>query len=219
MRQECAVVAVLLLVQLKAVQGFTPPSRSCRHCSNARVFRTARWSSKLFGPNDDENDNKQREEGEALAQQFYEQIRKREGEGSSASASSTEVTPKRSITSSELEDTTVQKRKFTGAPRPAADPVRAPFGSNASSDSFRGQRQTPREQMMEREFQLVGRAEKGLKYQAILAVCVFILYAYVGLTGGIQSETDLSIDVNYGDDLINDIILPVPRDSEASYWL
>ena len=75
--------------------------------------------------------------------------------------------------------------------------------------------------MMEREFQLVGRAESGLKYQALLAVCVAILYAYVGLTGGIQSGGEIIDAANNfgGDDMINDVILPTTRDTEASYWL
>jgi len=73
--------------------------------------------------------------------------------------------------------------------------------------------------MMEREFQLVGRAEKGLKYQAIFAVCVLCFYVYVGLTGGIQSGGEVTWDLGADETMIEELAIPVPRDTEASYWL
>ena len=70
---------------------------------------------------------------------------------------------------------------------------------------------------MDREWQLVGRAEQGLAFQAILAVAVAMLYLCVRLTGGIQtgSNFDLGIDEN----IPETTFIPEPRDAEASYWL
>ena len=73
---------------------------------------------------------------------------------------------------------------------------------------------------MEREFQLVGRAEKGLAFQAVLAVAVAILYAYVGLTGGIQSGSEDRFGTLGNDDtIVEELLIPEPRDKEASFWL
>ena len=232
--EEFALSVLVLLLNAAIVQGFLLPSNSspCIASSIVREKCTKRWSSKLFGPDDDDDDddddNKEREEGRELAQQFYKQMRQREGDAASGSGDASN--PPESVTSSSVSEETPMapsKKKFTGTTTTiyTDNPVPSPpFGSNRNdSDSFRSSnpgRQTPREQMMEREFQLVGRAESGLKYQALLAVCVAIFYAYVGLTGGIQSGGEIDAANNFGgDDMINDIILPVARDAEASYWL
>ena len=233
--EEFAVLVLALLLNAAIVPGFLLPSNSspCMASNSVRYISTQRWSSKLFGPDDDNDsdDNKERQEGKELARQFYEQMRQREGDTASGSSNTADASnPPESVTSSSVSEETLKapsKKKFTGATTtiytdnsvPAS-----PFGSNRNdNDSFRSSnpgRQTPREQMMEREFQLVGRAESGLKYQALLAVCVAIFYAYVGLTGGIQSGGEIDAANNFGgDDMINDIILPVARDVEASYWL
>lgn len=241
MRWESTVATVIFLVQMNpiVIRGFAPPStlvasRGCGGISqgwnhNYEAATTTRWSSNLFGPDDDDEnmnaedmkDKQQREGGEALAKQFNAEIRKRQGsEGSSATRNREEISTQTNANfpSADLEgELPVTNKKFTGASSfPAPEPP--PFGSNSGPGNFRGQRQTPREQMMEREFQLVGRAEKGLTYQAIFTVCALIFVAYVGLTGGITSE-DVSLDIDMSGDLDYDIVLPVPRDSEASYWL
>ena len=71
---------------------------------------------------------------------------------------------------------------------------------------------------MQREFDLVNRAEKGLAFQAVLAACILIFYIYVGLAGGIQSGGD-DVDLGADDTIIDELVLPQQRDTEASYWL
>ena len=209
---------------------------------------TVRWNSKLFGPDDSgESDDmdKQSEEGKDLAKQFYQQVRDREGSLPAAASSDTSYSAitnddsKRRRSGApappEKDETLEKKKKFTGEKSTdslMAQPDPAPFGNNANSGFFRAggntnndsasRRRSLREQMMEREFQLVGRAERGLKYQALLVVCLFVLYAYVGLTGGIANnseQADGSFRNSGADELVIDEILPTPRDSEISYWL
>lgn len=75
--------------------------------------------------------------------------------------------------------------------------------------------------MMEREFQLVGRAERGIAVQAVVAVLALVFYIYVGLSGGIVSGLDAQTEDFGGDDEIMPFeqVVPVQRDREASVWL
>ena len=158
------------------------------------------WNSKLFGPDEDFDEGRQAEEGKELAKQFYEQLEKRnqpQSRPSSTKASFPDDT-----------ETSVPKKKFTGKP---SDRMSTGIGGG------RGPR-SPREQMMQREFDLVNRAEKGLAFQGVLAGCILILYLYVGLTGGITSGVD-DFDLGADDTIADELILPERRDSEASYWL
>lgn len=113
-----------------------------------------------------------------------------------------------------------QSSKFTGRdsipPQPPfSRSPREPFLSGNSNNA--GPR-TPREVMMEREYQLVGRAERNLGIQAVIAVIAMTFYIYIGLSGGISSRPD-------GPDLGADDMLPfeqlVPRqtDRENTVWL
>jgi hypothetical protein len=191
--------------------GFLPGSRL--YSSKAVSRTSACWNSRLFSPDEDfDGDGRKRDDqsGEALAKAFYDQVRKREQKQAS-SPETAAVTDSNDI---ELyPTTTAPKKKFTGKPETS------PFRSNAAA-SFGDrsqQRRSPREQMMEREFQLVGRAEKGLAFQAGLAFCVLCLYVYVGLTEGIQSETTDFIMGDDDDEI--EIVMPERRDTESSYWL
>ncbi|CAB9496099.1 expressed unknown protein [Seminavis robusta] len=213
MMMRLPILFLIVLLTQETALGFLQAA-SAPLTGSLRPEESSSWtlsSSKLFGPDedDDNSDGKQRDEGAALAKQFYEQIKQREQQTGERGILEGRISGPGGSIGEEEPAPVIKKKKFTG--KPESPPFR---GSNAGSF-----RKTPREQMMEREFQLVGRAEKGLGFQALLAVAVAILYAYVGLTGGIQSGDFSSIDLGNDDTIVDELVLPVPRDQEASYWL
>lgn len=95
--------------------------------------------------------------------------------------------------------------------------------NNANANGTTGDRsgRTPRDDMMEREFQLAGRGSgASLGLQAAVAVAALVFYIYVGLSGGIVSgEAAVNADFG-GDDMIPyEQVMPVPRDSEPTVWI
>lgn len=213
-RPQSVLLAFLCILSCSDTGAFSPTQLAPVAAASYRCL-SVRWNSKLFGPDEDFDEEKQQREGEALAKKFYEQMRKREEQQSTGptTASTTNETPP--ISSQETMQLPPKKTKFTGKPSDFAGRE----GGLYSSSSVPGEGpQTPRQQMMQREFDLVNRAEKGLAYQAIFAVCVLIFYIYVGATGGIQSGGD-DVDLGADDTVIDEIILPQQRDTEASYWL
>lgn len=200
-------------------------------------------NSKLFGPEDEYDDgignasniNSDKDEGQALAKDFYEQLRKREENGGNmiesipeeTSSTKSRKTPDDNSPSVSAKDPTVSPfsrpqeiknaadgptRKFTGQ----QSMFSRPSGSSTSS----GISPSPREVMMEREFELVGRAERGIAYQAVFAVLALAFYIYIGLSGGIGSgELSSSEDFGGDDDIPFEQLMPVRRDTEASAWI
>lgn len=208
MRKTSFLSACLLSLGCEVI-GFVPK------CQVRSRNLSVRWDSKLFGPGGDFDEGKQVKEGEALAKQFYEQLRKREESQSQSTPSGGEIRDSEIATGNTTEAPPRKKKKFTGQP-----PEPAKFGNDAGIFGRSNQQgpRSPREQMMRREFDLVNRAEKGLALQAVLAVCILILYLYVGLTGGIQSGVD-DFDMGADDTIIDGLVLPERSDQEASYWL
>lgn len=210
--------AILLLKVLERTTAFLPSTITTSR--SYRVFDLLTiHSSSPPEPDDSFQDEQSLDEGEELAKKFYEQIQKREMKGSSASSASTdEVKKNESFRSDSGENPEGQpKKKFTGKSFAQSQSEPSPFVQNNGSlfDDQR-QRRTPRDEMREREFNLVGRAETAIPFQAALAFGVLCFYIYVGFTGGIKSETDFSIDEL--DDYTEQVI-PQPRDTEPSYWL
>jgi hypothetical protein len=219
-----AFVVLLVLKKPQPVSTFSPIVASTWRGHRKSV--TLSNNSKLFGPEEEEG----KDDGAALAKQFYDQLKQRDEAAvrtpSQASSKDNNRPSASSSSSSSMADAAgslpPRPKKFTGKP----DEIT--FGrNNGNSNSFLNnnanngddqQRQkSPREQMRERENQLVERAEKGLAYQAVLAVAVAILYLYVGLTGGIQSGSDY--DLGNDENIAEEILIPEPRDATASYWL
>ncbi len=74
--------------------------------------------------------------------------------------------------------------------------------------------------MLEREFLLVGRAERGIAVQAIIAVIALAFYVYIGLSGGIVSGADAQMqDFGADDEIPFEQVMPVQRDREVRVWL
>jgi hypothetical protein len=183
--------------------------------------------------------------GEELAQKFYSQVRQQEQSSSSPSSKQPSISedevrkmnPKpfsrRQVMSvSKRQDVTSdndinsvlnnpsssaeRKIKYTGQQRrPGDSPL---FGGNEETPS----RSSPRESMMEREFQIASRgAGFGLGIQAAIAVFALAFYIYVGVSGGIVSSGDGDAADYYDDTTIQPFeqVMPIPRDREASVWL
>lgn len=74
--------------------------------------------------------------------------------------------------------------------------------------------------MMEQEFKLVGRAERGIAIQAVFAVVALCFMIYIGVSGGIVSG-DSAVNEDFGgeDQLPFEQLMPVQTDREASVWL
>ena len=88
-----------------------------------------------------------------------------------------------------------------------------------SSSSRNNDIRSPREVMMQREYELVGRAERGLGLQAIFAVLALAFYIYVGVTGGIVSGSDVDNDFGGEDTIYYEQTMPIQRDSESSVFI
>lgn len=256
MEYKLVVIVVALLWSIESGSGFfVRQQQLSRKTQPSSVFHTSsRWStahilrSKLFGPedgfnkNDDDDDDDDDDDisrinpnglesagGEAMAQNFFKELRKREqGQENESSTTTDEKIRSRSAfpgtsESSESsstppsESSPLPKKKFTGM----QESFYAQQRLSSTSTSSGGQARTPREMMMEREFQLVGRAERGIAVQAVVAVLALVFYIYVGLSGGIVSGLDAQTEDFGGDDEIMPFeqVVPVQRDREASVWL
>jgi hypothetical protein len=202
-----------------------------RLISNLVTSRT--WTtvvqSKLFGDEayDDEfigEDRKSVEEGQTLAKSFYEELRKRNngqeasGIESTVDNSNSQQNPRRLIEDSEdVTEKESQQTKFTGSSSPTPEK----FMSSSSRMTTKGPGvRTPREIMMEQEYQLVGRAEKGLAIQGVFAALLLAFYIYVGLSGGISNRSEESLRDFGGDDMLPfEQLAPLQTDKETSVWL
>jgi hypothetical protein len=234
--------SISLLFCLVVVSAFQIPQ--VRLSRNERCIALG---SNLLGPEDFDDgigdingglDSKK--DGEDLAKEFFRQQREREqtsmddassGGGGSISQTSqpknnNDATPIPIDRSRSLFDEPAgyagqrtgdsddsPRKKFTGRRDDFTPQV-------VSSRSSAGQARSPREVMMEREYELVGRAERNLGLQAIFAVLALAFYIYIGATGGIVTgEAAMSDDFGGDDTIFFEEIMPVQRDSESSVWL
>ena len=72
---------------------------------------------------------------------------------------------------------------------------------------------------MEREYNLVDRAERNIAFQAVLAVAALAFYIFVGLSGGISSGDAVVDDFGADDEIPFEQLIPVQTDRETSVWL
>lgn len=176
-------------------------------------------------------------DGEALAKAFYQQLRAREendddddgeqmpvvptgvlSEGEARYVNRQAFTRRQEIVASkDISPTT--GRKFTGQPNADETPSAGLFsGRGASVYSIPAN--SPRQRMVENEFNLVGRNERSLLIQIAATLALLTFAIYIGMTGGISSNDwssvpdsiDTSIEGMEG-------VLPVPTDTETSVWL
>jgi hypothetical protein len=150
-------------------------------------------------------------DGEALAKEFYQQIRQRDEGGQDDVPRTTG-----SVTSP------VTSRKYVGQSRSSRNPSEPSAGlfSGRGVSVYSVPRATPRQRMMENEFNLVGRNETTLLIQIAVTLAFLTFALYIGMTGGITSN-DWSTIPDSIDTNMEGIegLLPVPTDTEVSLWL
>jgi hypothetical protein len=74
--------------------------------------------------------------------------------------------------------------------------------------------------MLEREYELVGRAEQGLAVQGIFTALALAFCIYIGLSGGISNRSEESLRDFGGDDMLPfEQLAPLQKDRETSVWL
>ena len=71
---------------------------------------------------------------------------------------------------------------------------------------------------MEREYRLVGQAERNIVIQTGIAVLALAFYIYIGVSGGIVSGNG-GADFGVEDEIYFEEIVPLPSDREVSVWL
>lgn len=134
------------------------------------------------------------------------------------------ATPDITIDANSKDDDTSTKEstdstKFTGQNSlPPPQPfTRSPREAFLSGNNNPGPR-SPREVMMQREYELVGRAEKNIGIQAAIAVVALTFYVYIGLSGGISSRLD-GPDLGADEMLPFEQMVPTQTDRENTVWL
>ena len=193
-------------------------------------------SSKTSGPEEYDdgigNPDSQAKDGEALAKDFYDQLRKREQDLKKTKGESSEGSQIESLSNQEFLSRIVEKDSYQSsndqAPFSRRSSDEAPkvkfTGRQSSSPSLfssssGGSARSPREIMMEREYNLVDRAERNIAFQAVLAVAALAFYIFVGLSGGISSGDAVVDDFGADDEIPFEQLIPVQTDRETSVWL
>jgi hypothetical protein len=185
--------AVAILVATHTCFAFQPisPFQRALHDSTLRA-----------SPKDDTPTN----EGQELADQFFEQLKKRENHQSDEdnvprpkSSSAPPMQPNTPSAKDFTMDTKTSPRKFTGASPPL-------FSERTSSSSNL-------ESEQEREFNLVGNFERTLGIQAAILFASIVFVASVGFTGGISDGSDRYFG---GLDEIDDTAIEYSRTDDAA---
>lgn len=199
-------------------------SRTCAFKLQSKLFEEEAFDGEFIGES-----SKSLEAGETLAKSFYDEMRKRSNGDEAAMVASPSKPNVESNNGPDnisrlMDDSTdigkdqsSPKKKFTGRQLPAAQQ----FMSSSSRATTNGPEvRTPKEIMMEQEFQLVGRAEKGLAVQGAFAVLALAFYIYIGLSGGITNRSEESLQDFGGDDMLPfEQLVPIQKDREESVWL
>jgi hypothetical protein len=172
-------------------------------------------------------------EGEALAREFYKQLKQRteNDENVSGGRPSTITTEgARSLNrqyilhdqvdASATDD--VKPRKFTGRMEDmnSAGLFSGRGASVYSVPSPYSTAESPQQRMMKNEFELIGRGEQLFWVQALATLSFLILAVVIGITGGITSNDWSSLPDSVDTNMEGlDEVIPLPTDSETSIWL
>ena len=169
-------------------------------------------------------------DGEALAREFYQQLRDRKEEEKPTAPESPPMLSEQEARYVNREafsrrqevvagkEVTPNIRKFTG--QSDKDMPSAGLFSGRGASVFSIPTNTPRQRMAENEFSLVSGVERSLLIQIVVTLTLLSLAIYIGMTGGISSN-DWSSLADSLDTSIEGIegILPIPTDTETSVWL
>ena len=181
----CTIILAILLLSIPrncAAFQSTINRHRCRRNNSARSDAFILLES--FGDNN--NDDRPSDDGEKLANQFYDQLKKRAASNSQTSNNDPDLY---TIDTDKIQQ---PARRFTGAPNSQL----FTNSNEQSSPSTNIQREK------QREYNLASRFERTFGLQAALLAFALIGVLSVGLSGGI---TDGSERYNYGEDDIDAI--------------
>ncbi|KAL3945280.1 MAG: hypothetical protein SGBAC_000628 [Bacillariaceae sp.] len=221
------ILRLCLLLNLPVLGLSFQPTNSPLHGVRSKFERTVLdLSSPLFGEDANEEEifgdsERSMKDGEDMAKLFYKEMERREDLRKLIDAT---ATPDITIDANSKDDDTSTKEstdstKFTGQNSlPPPQPfTRSPREAFLSGNNNPGPR-SPREVMMQREYELVGRAEKNIGIQAAIAVVALTFYVYIGLSGGISSRLD-GPDLGADEMLPFEQMVPTQTDRENTVWL
>ncbi|KAI2489851.1 hypothetical protein MHU86_24727 [Fragilaria crotonensis] len=158
-------------------------------------------------------------DGEALAKAFYQQVRQRqETEGEN------DQDPTRRLSreyGKDLSESPV--RKFTGQQaqqRVEETQQSAGLFSGRGVSVYSIPKSSPRQRMLDNEYNLVGRSERSFVIQIVATLTLLTFAIYIGMTGGISDNDWSSVPDSLDTSMEGTIgTLPVPTDTEISIWL
>eukprot|EP00545_Synedropsis_sp_CCMP1620_P003607 CAMPEP_0119004778 /NCGR_PEP_ID=MMETSP1176-20130426/1350_1 /TAXON_ID=265551 /ORGANISM="Synedropsis recta cf, Strain CCMP1620" /LENGTH=272 /DNA_ID=CAMNT_0006956523 /DNA_START=184 /DNA_END=999 /DNA_ORIENTATION=+ len=191
------------------------------------------------------DDNDDTSDGQALATAFYQQLRKREEQDEKEQQNQQPPPPSKQQLSeqearfqnreafSRRREVQVDKdgvttelsagqQKFTGRDSNSAGLFTGRGASVFSvPNNSNPAQQSTKNQMMQNELSLVGRAERTLLVQIVATLGLLCFALYIGWTGGIAANSaDWANDIPNLDTSLEGMegVLPVPTDTEASVW-
>ena len=159
-------------------------------------------------------------DGEALAKAFYQQVRQRQ-----ETEEENEQDPARRLSSREYGKDVPQSpvRKFTGQQqqqRIEDTQQSAGLFSGRGVSVYSIPKNSPRQRMLDNEFNLVGRSERSLLIQIVATLTLLTFAVYIGMTGGISDNDWSSVPDSIDTSMEGTIgVMPVPTDTEISVWL
>lgn len=180
---------------IAAFQAFHPGTTKRRLSQNTFVKASS---------DSNKDDDVPSNEGQELAGQFYEQLKKREKENGDSETRISRL--------SKRQDNTQQEEDFD-IDSNAPFPVRKFTGSSPSLFSEQTSSSPNFEREREREFNLVGNFERTLGIQAAILFASIVFVATVGLTGGISDGSDRYFG---GADELDDSAIEYTRTDDAA---
>ena len=160
-------------------------------------------------------------DGEALAKAFYQQIRQREQkiyEDAKLDSPPARI-PTREDEGKAMSQSPVI-RKFTGQQNRDETSPSAGLFSGRGVSVYSIPKNSPRERMIENEFNLVGRSERSFLIQIVATLTLLTLAIYIGMTGGISANDWSSVPDSIDTSMEGTMgVMPVPTDTETSVWL
>jgi hypothetical protein len=180
-----------------------------------------------FGSSVGGNEDTPTGDGQALASEFYQQLREREEQDrkdeevklplSEEDARFVNRKPFSRRQEVQAGQDVAASQKFTGRSAGLFT------GRGASVFSVPSSSAAPvRQRMMQNELSLVGRAERTLVVQIVATLGLLFFALYIGWSGGIAANSnDWNNSIPNLDTSLEgmDAVLPVPTDTEASVWL
>lgn len=159
-------------------------------------------------------------DGEALAKAFYQQIRQRKQQQQTEEEIKPDSPPERMLSKDDVKDMSQLVRKFTGQQGREQTTPSAGLFSGRGASVYSIPKNSPRQRMIDNEYNLVSRSERSLLIQIVATLSLLMLAIYIGMTGGISANDWSSVPDSIDTSMEGTMgVMPVPTDTETSVWL